>query len=197
MSAARMDDPKKFDLWREFQNAALLLLHGHALRQRDLTCVFQFCRTPTFDDCTYWSMFKDHRKNPGEYGRCFAINGVWQKRADLERFHELCVERPHLLNEVQPSVAHQLTPLKIEALERFLADICEIRIPPFSTDSPFGLDGTAYAFSLKHNFLTADYSWWEAGPPEWRPMIDCLDAFVAWLESQPRTELKKLPEAST
>ena len=184
-----MEDPKMMEKWREFQHAAVLRLHTEALRHTESTCVFQFCRTPTLDACVYWSMFKDHRKAPGEFGRCFAVKGKWDKRADLERWHELWHYRPQDLQSMQPAVEHEVARLKLEAMEAFLAEINVLRIPPFCTDGPFGLDGIAYAFSMKSGFTTVDFAWWEQGPAEWRPMIDCVQTFAARLESQPRTQL--------
>ncbi len=184
-----MEDPKKLEAWCEFQRASVLKLHEPALRQAGTSCVFQFCRTPTLEACVYWSIFRDFRKTPGELGRCFAVKGIWEKLADLEKWNELWNRQSPELKTLQPNVKHELARLTSEHMEGFLVQLCALKIAPFSTDSAIGADGTSYAFSLKHNFMSVDYCWWEDGPPEWRPMVQCVHEFAARLERQTRTEL--------
>jgi hypothetical protein len=54
--------------------------------------------------------------------------------------------------------------------------------PPLGFQGKSGFDGTGYSLSRSMGFDTLVFSWWEDGPPEWRPLTGPALALIQYFK---------------
>jgi hypothetical protein len=175
--------------WDRFQREAAQHIRNGVGEQHRVERVFQFLILTSFDSVVGWEVLKRHKRK-SEAAVSFAVRSEWDRRSDWARLEECKkiqppVARPRALKALMPTFHQRTVNIDSLALDGFLTDLNEIRIPPYPFEFPLGLGGTGYRLAFGRFFLSAEYQWWEDGPAAWRPLIERVGSFIDWLERQP------------
>lgn len=126
---------------------------------------------PSLDPIVNWEVFKVKNDISNKY---FVVKTYWDGTEDFKKYSSMQseVKTNNSLSttrtlDINPTVISKKYDLNSDFAENLISKLKEIKINPFSDNSPIGCDGTFYELSFKDSYYKLDMLWWEEGPENW------------------------------